>query len=138
NEIGFKLLNEYLFKFFLVLLGVAIFIFFIPTQLYTLIIEESVISDKTYYYSLIVVMVGVILTVFQTALSMYFVLLKKLNVHAQMFAVASILNFALNYFVPTYGIIAAAFSTFIAYISLNVFILIWVVRQPKVIATELQ
>ena len=138
NEIGFKLLNEYLFKFFLILLGVAIFIFFIPTQLYTLIIEESVISDKTYYYSLIVVMVGVILTVFQTALSMYFVLLKKLNVHAKMFAVASIFNFALNFFIPTYGIIAAAFSTFIAYLSLNVFILFWVVRQPKVITSELR
>ena len=103
----------------------------LPKSLLAIIIEEKVIFNDYYYYTFIILFSGVILTVLQTAASMYFVLLKKLHIHAKIFVFAAIINFSLNFLIADYGIMAAAVSTLVAYITLNILILLWLKNDLK-------
>lgn len=128
---GLKIFKKYLIYFSLTLLLLFIFVLMLPKSLLAIIIEEKVIFNDYYYYTFIILFSGVILTVLQTAASMYFVLLKKLHIHAKIFVFAAIINFSLNFLIADYGIMAAAVSTLVAYIMLNILILLWVKNDLK-------
>ena len=56
---------------------------------------------------------------------MYFILIERLDIHSKTFSIAAILNFGLNFFIIKYGILAAAVSTALAYLVINLNILYW-------------
>jgi len=128
---GLKIFKKYFIYFSLTLLLLFIFVLMLPKSLLAIIIEEKVIFNDYYYYTFIILFSGVILTVLQTTASMYFVLLKKLHIHAKIFVFAAIINFSLNFLIADYGILAAAVSTLVAYIMLNILILLWVKNDLK-------
>ncbi len=123
---GLKIFKKYLIYFLLSLALLSFCVFLLPKNLLSIIIKEETIFNQYYYNTFIILFLGVILTVFQTVLSLYFVLLKRLDILAKIFMLAAVINFGLNFFISHYGIIAAAISTFSAYLVLNVFILLWV------------
>lgn len=131
NKNGLKILRRYLIYFSAVLLVMFVFVLILPQSLLAFVIEEDVIFNDYYYSTFIILFSGIILTVLQTTLSMYFVLLNKLHVHARIFIFAATVNFVLNFFVADFGIIAAAVSTLVAYIMLNVLILLWITTNFK-------
>ena len=86
---------------------------------------ENMITNDYYFYTFTILILAVFLTVLQTALSMYFVLFKKLNILALFFVFVAIINVIANFLIMKYGIIAAAVSTLISYFILNVLIINW-------------
>ena len=65
----------------------------IPKSVYGFIIAEDIIQNQTYYYSFLILTFGIFLAIFQTALSMYFILIERLDIHSKIFSIAAILNF---------------------------------------------
>jgi len=126
KALALKLLKKYLKYFLIVLVTVFIFALLLPKSLLIVFIEKEVVFNEYYYNTFIILVLGVILTVYQTALSMYFVLLKRLDIHAKIFMFAAIVNLGLNFLIPEYGIIAASLSTLTAYLLLNIFIFLWI------------
>jgi len=122
---GLMILKNYLVKFFYINIFTFLVIIFLPKSLLGIFIEKNIIYNDSYYLTFIILVLGIFLTVFQTAMSMYFILLKKLNIHAKIFLVASIANFLLNFYIIKYGMLAAAASTLIAYLIINIGVLLW-------------
>lgn len=121
----FKVLKRYLKILCFICFGMFIMICFIPKSVYGFIIAEDIIQNQKYYYSFLILTFGIFLAIFQTALSMYFILIERLDIHSKIFSIAAILNFGLNFFIIKYGILAAAVSTALAYLVINLLILYW-------------
>lgn len=129
----FELLDKYL-KIFVIILILLFFIFLLlPRNTYILFIEKNIILNDDYYILFIVLVLGSFLTVFQTALSLYFVLLKKLKIHAIFFTIAAIINIILNFYIKDYGLIIAGLSTLFAYIFLSLSIIFWIKLQKRIL-----
>ena len=128
---GLRIFKKYLTYFSLTLVLLFIFVLMLPKSLLVFIIEEKIIFNDYYYYTFMILFSGVILSVLQTVASMYFVLLKKLHIHAKIFVLAAVINFFLNFLVADYGIMAAAVSTLVAYIMLSILILLWLKNDLK-------
>ena len=128
---GLKILKRYLIYFLFSLLLLTICVFTVPKSFLAIIIEEETIFNNYYYKTFIILFFGVILLVSQTVLSMYLVLFKRLDVHAKIFIFAAIVNFGLNFLIAYYGIMAAAISTLVAYLILNILIILWVKHYLK-------
>jgi O-antigen/teichoic acid export membrane protein len=128
HTIGLRLLKKYLWNFLFILLLITLLVFALPRSLFVIFIEEAVISNQYYYHTFIILVIGIALSVFQTAISIYFVLLKKLKIHAIIFLLASAVNLSLNFLIPEYGIIMAAISTFSAYFLINL-LTFWYIRS---------
>jgi O-antigen/teichoic acid export membrane protein len=100
----------------------------LPLNFFTIIIEKSVIYNPIYYYTFILLVFSVCLSVLQNALSFYFTLEKKLIFTTYAYAIAFVINIFGNFYIVEYGIIAAAISTLTAYIAMN-FSLIYFMRR---------
>lgn len=90
--------------------------FFIPIQIYEILLEPKIIRDNYYFYTFIILLISIFATVYQTAFSMYLNLFKKLNILSYIYLIAFIVNVIGNFFIKDYGIIAAAISTLISYV----------------------
>jgi O-antigen/teichoic acid export membrane protein len=121
----FIVLKRYLKILSFICLGMFTLICLTPKSVFGFIIAEDIIQNQTYYYSFLILTLGIFLAIFQTALSMYFILIKRLDIHSKIFSIAAILNFGLNFFIIKYGILAAAISTALAYLIINLLILYW-------------
>lgn len=100
---------------FLSFIFLSIIIYFLPPSLYEILLEPQIINQKYYFMTFYILVIGIFCTVFQTAYSMYLNLYKKLHVLALIYIPAVILNLIGNFFIETYGIIAASISTLLAY-----------------------
>ena len=98
---------------------------------FALIISDKIIQNSSYYYSFLVLVFGIFLSIFQTALSMYFILIERLDIYSKIFGLAAVINFILNFFIYKYGVIAAAISTASAYLVINLLILFWLRANLK-------
>lgn len=114
-----------------ILLGIVIY--FLPIEIYEILIKKSLISQQYYFLTFFILIIGVFLTVFQTAISMYLQLFKKLNILAFIYIFAFIVNIIGNFYIKEYGILAAAISTFIAYAIILFLQLFYVVRYTGVL-----
>ena len=76
-------------------------------------------------------MVSVFVTVFQTALSMYLTLFKKLGVLTKIYALAFVVNMVGNFFISCFGIIAAGVSTLFAYLIILAFQFVYIYRNSS-------
>jgi O-antigen/teichoic acid export membrane protein len=125
KTLGLKTLKIYLKQLVYSLIVMYIIFLFLPKNLYINLINENMITNDYYFYTFTILILAVFLTVLQTALSMYFVLFKKLNILALFFVFVAIINIIANFLIMKYGIIAAAVSTLISYFILNVLIINW-------------
>jgi len=108
-------------KYLLVMFALlGVMAYFIPYQIYALVIDIELIEQSYFFNTYIILVIGIFLTVFQTAMSMYLVLLKKLNILTYIYGLAFIVNIIGNFFIDDYGIMAAAISTLLAYMVLSV------------------
>jgi O-antigen/teichoic acid export membrane protein len=135
NEEGLSLLKNYVFNFLIFNIFALIIFLTLPRSLFTIFVESSIIYNNMYYSTFLILVLGIFLTVFQTAMSMYFILIKRLDVHAKIFIIASIVNFILNFYVIEYGIIAVAISTLIAYVIINILIVLWISKNCRHVKT---
>ena len=103
-------------KLAIVFLILATIAFVLPVEVYEILLEPKIIEQKYYFYTFFILLIGIFVTVYQTAYSMYFILFKRLNVLAYIYLPALIVNLIGNLFIKEYGIIAAAISTLLAYL----------------------
>lgn len=94
-------------------------VLFLPRSLFTLLVEPEVINNDLYYYSLIILVLSSFLAVAQNAFAMYFTLEKKLKIITYAYAIAFAANFIGNFYIDSYGIVAASISTLIAFMIIN-------------------
>jgi O-antigen/teichoic acid export membrane protein len=131
-DMAFIKLKAYLKQYVTILLLAFSCVFIIPIELFEIVIEKKIINSEYYYMTYIILFTSVLFNILQMALSLYFVLLKKLNVLAKMFFIVAVLNIIVNFFIPLFGIIAAAVSTLISYMVLVLLIVIWLRSNEKV------
>lgn len=125
-------LNKYLKLFALMLFFVFVFVLLIPRGILSLFMERDIIFSDYYYYTFLILVLSVVFTVFQTAVSLYFVLFKKLDIYAKIFAFSALVNFGLNFFIHEYGIIFAAISTFIGYLIITILIIFKILQHKRI------
>lgn len=94
----------------------AIIMYNLPLFILTTLIEFDIISNEYYFNTFIILMIGVFVSITQTAFAIKFTLFKKLNVLSKIYVVAFILNLIGNFFIESYGIIAASISTLVAHL----------------------
>lgn len=136
------ILNGYIKLFFLLLVFVFLLLFLIPEVVYKIFLSDifNTADNKTVFY---LIMAGVFFSVFQTAMSLYFVLIKRLDVHAKLFFIAALLNFLANFYIGKYGLLAASLSTFMSYLIMTILVYIWlkinfkdIVNYKEIISAE--
>jgi len=124
-------LDKALKKYFLIFILLSLIAYFLPPQIYTILIEKSVINNPFYLKTFYILIIAIFVTVYQTAYSMYFVLFKKLNILAYIYFIAFFVNVIGNLFIKDYGIIAAALATLGAYITILLLQIIYVAKYIK-------
>lgn len=118
REQSLIMLKKYLTLLFLIFVFLGIIAFLIPVELYSLLLEPTLIEQSYFFYTFIILLAGIFITIFQTALGMYLNLFKKLGVLSYIYLLAFIINIYGNFYIKEYGILAAAVSTLIAYITI--------------------
>ena len=118
--------KKYIFMFFTLLCFLFLLFVLLPKGVFVELIGSEIVYNKEYFLTFTIVVASVFLAVFQTALSIYFVLFKKLSVHAVAFFIVALLNFGMNFTIMYFGILAAAISTLLAYIILTSYIVFWI------------
>ena len=106
----------------------VVFAYLLPIQIYEILLEPQIINQSYYFWTFIILVLGIFVTVFQTAFSMYLNLFKRLDILAYIYLVAFVINMIGNLFINSYGIIAAAVATLAAYIVMLVMQVIYVFR----------
>ncbi len=111
---------EYLKKMLKILGFVFVLLSFIayvlPVQVYEILLEPKIIEQRYYFITFIILLLGIFVTVYQTAYSMYLNLFKRLDVLAYIYIPALIINLLGNLYIADYGVLAAAISTLAAYV----------------------
>ena len=125
---SFKILGRAIKYLMLVFVLILIVVLILPREAYTILIEQEVIFNNFYFYTFIVLVFCSIFGVLQNAYAFYFVLEKKLHITSYAFLVAFLINITGNFFIESYGIIAAAISTVLAFISVIVIQYIYIRR----------
>jgi O-antigen/teichoic acid export membrane protein len=132
STIAYELLSKYIKILIIVCAVLMIIAKLLPIEFFALLIEKDIITTQYYYYTFFILIGSIFLSVFQNAYAMYFVLSKKLNIINYVYIVAFIINLVGNFFIQKYGMIAAAISTIIAYIVINILQYIYIIKYIKV------
>jgi len=117
NE-AFKYLKQSLQLIAGIFVILGIIAYFMPVEVYSILLEKTLIMQEYYFNTFYILVLGIFFTVFQTALSMYLQLLKKLHILGYIYLVAFSINIVGNLYIKEYGIIAAAIATLLAYITI--------------------
>lgn len=117
---GIRYLNDMLKKLALIFIILSFIAYAMPIDVYAILIERSLIEKIYYFWTFYILIIGIFLTVFQTAMSMHLILAKKLHILAYINGIAFLINIIGNLWIKEYGIMAAAVSTLVAYIVLSV------------------
>jgi len=111
-------LSNYLLNLVFLSLLVLIFVFLLPIDFISLFINKTIISEN--YYVFIILVVSIIFAILQNSISLYFVLEKKLLLHAKFYIAVAIINIILNFSLISYGIIGLSIATLVSYILLTI------------------
>lgn len=114
--------------FIIILLIVAIAL---PKSIYTILINPEVVNNSTFYYTLLVLILGSVFSILQNALSLFFTLTKRLSILGTFWFFAAIVNLTGNFFIKEFGIIAAAISTAASYGLVMILNYIWIQKNYK-------
>ncbi len=113
----------------LIFLLLGLLIYFIPVEIYSLLLEKTLITKEYYFNTFYILILGIFFTVFQTALSMYLQLFKKLFILGYIYLIAFIVNIIGNLYIKDYGIIAAAIATLLAYIIIFILQFLYIMKH---------
>jgi O-antigen/teichoic acid export membrane protein len=111
-------LAGYLKKLFVVFVILTVIAFLLPKQIYTILLEQEIVNDSYYFTTMMILLGAIFLNVLHVAHHMYFKLFKRLDLLGYVYAVALVVNLLGNLFIQKYGIMAAAFSTVAAYLTI--------------------
>jgi len=125
---GLIYLNKMLKILLLIFFILSLIVYIIPTSIYSILLEKSLITQVYYYWTFFILIIAIFLSVFQTALSLQFTLKKKIHILAYINAVAFLVNIIGNFYIKEYGIMAAAVSTLLAYLTLCIGQIIFIKR----------
>jgi len=103
----------------------------LPKDIYTILLEKEVVYNDYYFQTMIILLVAIFVNVMHIAHHMYLKLLKRLGILAYILFVALVVNLIGNMFISKYGIIAAATSTLLAYITILVLQMVYVSRYRR-------
>lgn len=117
-----KLLSDYILKFSFLLIFIFLLVSIIPDNIFEFFIIGF--NSNSYREIFLILTAGILLSVFQNIYSFYFILFKKLNELGFYFLIASAINIILNVGIKEYGIKMAAISTFVAYLTLSVLLIV--------------
>jgi O-antigen/teichoic acid export membrane protein len=110
-----KYLSRALKILFSIFIGLTFLAYLLPLVVYEIILEPSVLQNNYNFYVFMFLVVGIFITILQTAYAMYLSLHKKLHILAYIYLIAFILNLCGNFYIKDFGILAASISTLIAY-----------------------
>lgn len=131
SQSALKYLVSKLKQLSIVFIVLSILAYILPLQVYEVLLEPEIIEQKYYFFTFFILIIGIFITVYQTAYSMYLNLFKRLDILAYIYFPALVLNLIGNLYIDKYGIIAAAISTLVAYITVLIVQVIYV-RSLKV------
>ena len=115
---SYKMINKYMKILVLVFFLLFVLILFMPEKIWTILLEPDIINNEYYFITMLILIIAIFINILHIALRIYLKLFKSLNVLALILFISFIINFAGNFFVSKYGIIAAAISTLLAYSSI--------------------
>lgn len=131
SQTTLKYLSKMLKKLGLVFIVLSMIAYLLPVQIYEILLEPKIIEQKYYFITFFILLIGIFFTVYQTAYSMYLTLFKRLDILAYIYLAALFINLTGNLFIKEYGIIAAAISTLLAYLTILWLQIIYVSKINK-------
>ena len=133
NSQAFKMISRYLKKLVLVFVILSIIAFFLPKEVYSILLEKEIIDNKYYFATMMILLVSIFVNVLHTAHHMYLKLMQRLDILAYILFTGFIVNLIGNLFISKYGIIAAAISTLVAY---SVILIVQILYVWKIIPLQ--
>lgn len=121
----------YIKIYFVAVLSISLVILILPKEIFTILLKPDVLDNSEYYYTLIVLILGSIFSIFQNALSLVFTLEKRLKILGRFWFFAAIINIIGNLFIEEYGVIAASISTCISYFFVMFMNILWIITRRK-------
>lgn len=125
-EYTFKMINSYLKKLAMVFGFLLLIALFLPREVYTILLEKDVVYNDYYFKTMMILLVAIFVNILHIAHHMYLKLTKRLDILAYVLFVALVVNLIGNLFIEKYGIMAAAISTLVAYITILLLQIIYV------------
>jgi len=108
--------KQYSFIILILLIITSFLAVNLPDFMYTLLLSENVIFKDGNFAVMSTILLAITILIFANYISNYFILLKKTKALVPIWFFAAILNIAGNFFlIPIYGLYGAALSTLIAY-----------------------
>jgi O-antigen/teichoic acid export membrane protein len=129
--LGLKSLKRYLIGFGGLLMVIGGFLCALPSQFLAIFLSGEIIEEAGGHITYILLVISVMMTVYQTAISLYFVLLEALTVYAVGFLGAAAINFVLNFYFVRFGLLGVALTTLIAYSALLTYIFYFLMFQKE-------
>lgn len=127
----FAMIKSYLIKLAMVFAFMLLVAMLLPKGIYTILLEKEVVYNDYYFHTMMILLVAIFVNILHIAHHMYLKLLKRLDILAYVLFVALIVNLIGNTFIAKYGIIAAAISTLLAYITILVLQIIYVTKYTR-------
>jgi O-antigen/teichoic acid export membrane protein len=124
KKLAMKKLIYYIWALLSVIVIFLIVLVLIPKNYFSIIINPEVLENN--YTTMVILIFSSICSVIQNSLSLFFTLLKRLEVLGLFWFFAAILNLFGNTLIKDFGIIAAAISTLIAYLFVVIANLVWI------------
>ncbi len=115
---SFEELKKYLNYLFLVFVVLLLFAIVLPREVYTILLEKNIVFNNNYFITMLILILSIFIHILLSAYHMYFKLLRRLDLLSYVYFFAFIVNFFCNFFIQKYGIMAAAISTLLAYLTI--------------------
>ena len=127
----FAMIGGYLKKLTMVFAFMSLVAVLLPKGIYTILLEKEVVYNDYYFQTMMILLVAIFINILHIAHHMYLKLLKRLDILAYVLFVALVVNLIGNMFIAKYGIMAAAISTLLAYITILVLQMVYVSRYTR-------
>lgn len=131
QNLAYKTIKKYMYSLLLIFIFLFIIVMFLPKNIFSILLEKEIIYNDYYYITFLILVFSIFLNILHIAHHLYLKLLKKANILGLIYLIAFIMNIIGNLFIETYGIIAAAISTLIAYIVILILQIIYVAKYKK-------
>ena len=128
---AFKKLNIYIKKLVICSFFAFIIAAATPIKIISYFINEEIITEN--YGTFVTLVGGIIFAIFQNSFSLYFILEKKLLLHAKFYITVAVLNLILNFYLLEFGILGLALATLISYAMLTMLMGISFIYRRKII-----
>ena len=129
KSLGYAFFNRSILALMLMLVCFFALYLCLPSTLIAIFISPELMNKAGYKFVLDVLVVSASVSVLVTAYSLKYTLNKRLEVLAAGWLFAATANLIGNFFIQDYGIIAAAYSTLVANVTVILALLIYEVRQ---------